>query len=148
MKTYPLLLLLLWLPMFAAGGGCDAQTKRKPEFTVLIWAHGGTRLASYGEIPHHRFSSLFLREYRINGEEFDAPDHAALIGVLIAHDDSKVVTVPIKTWDTGKDGAAFLCKMDKTPGSPPAFSAYSSSEKDLLVQIEGRLCRGTIPGDK
>jgi|HubBroStandDraft_5_1064220.scaffolds.fasta_scaffold06581_4 hypothetical protein len=95
-------------------------------------------ISDQGVMSRETFRKQFLDRYAIEGERYHPGKGAVVDGVLLASDRSAVVTVPIWKWKIADGTDRFLCQSSDD-GSPPAFSALSHSESDLLNQIGDRL---------
>lgn len=108
---------------------------RPPQFVVVSFAQAQAEILTQGFTSPATLQELFVDPYALEGERYHPGKDAVIRGVLIASDETTVVTVPIWTW-TGEDGAARLLCQASDDGSPPAFSVFSLSERDLVEQIK------------
>jgi len=115
--------------------GGDVNTRFSPRFVIVLWAQQKAQIIAQGDVSQSTFRRLFLDRYVLGGERLHPPEGSAVVGVVIARDETSVVTVPIRTWRTENGVTVLLCQASDD-GSPPAFSTSSNSEKDLLRQIE------------
>jgi hypothetical protein len=112
-----------------------------PRFVVLSWANERVDIVEQGVMSRETFRRLFLDRYELRGERYHPGKDAVLHGVLLASDQSAIVTVPIWTWK-GEDAVPrFLCQASED-GHAPAFSVFSVSESDLLTQVRKELRLG------
>src|SRR5580704_5938012 len=67
-------------------------------FVVLSWANERVEIVEQGAMSRETFRRLFLDRYELRGERYHPGKDAVLHGVLLASDQSAIVTVPIWTW--------------------------------------------------
>jgi hypothetical protein len=122
----------------ATGTSAGSAHEQDPSFVVILWNGKDAQVVKQGSLSRPDFRRLFLDEYGLRGERLHPPKDSMAIGVLVAHDETSVVTVPIRTWKVGQMASKFLCQ-GSDDGSPPAFSVVSNSKQDLLSQMEKAL---------
>jgi hypothetical protein len=129
--------------------GCKAMEGRSfkpstPRFVVISFAHERAKIVEQGAMSRETFRRLFLDHYGLRGERYHPGKDAVVYGVLLASDESAIVTVPIRTWKAEDGAPRFLCQASDD-GKAPAFSVFSLSESDLLTQVSKELRVGPAP---
>jgi hypothetical protein len=114
------------------------RTQPEPRFAIISLAHDQTEIVRQGVMSQETFQRLFLDCYELSGERYRPGNGATVHGVLLASNESTVVTVPIWTW-RAQDGTTRLLCQASDDGQAPAFSVFSLSESDLLNQVRKEL---------
>lgn len=104
---------------------------------MVRWGPGGAQIVDQGTLPPETFATSFLEAYGMEGERLRPRADAVVQGVLAAWDRSRLVTVPIRTWQTDQ-GDRWLCQASED-GTPPAFSVVADSPEELVHTIHRRL---------
>jgi len=126
------LLSIAWF-MSVAQGGADgtASGARKPSFMVVRWGRDTAHIIKQGYLAPPVFQRLFLDHYGMEGERYHAGKSAELRGLLVARDETRVVTVPIWVWEMANGSSGWLCQASED-GTPPSISVYATSEPALV----------------
>ena len=131
-QWWPCLLALVWLPGILNGlADGEKNAVAKPRFMVAEWGRHGAGMVKQGQMAPAAFRRLFLDSYGMRGERYHAGKNAELAGVLVAWDETKIVTVPIRKWLMADGTSGWLCQASED-GTPPAFSVYATSEPALV----------------
>jgi hypothetical protein len=112
-----------------------------PRFVVISLTHERAKIVEHGAMSRVTFRRLFLDRYELRGERYHPGKDAVVQGVLLASDQSAIVTVPIWAWKA-EDGLPRLLCQASEDGHAPAFSVFSLSESDLLTQVSKELSLG------
>lgn len=111
-----------------------------PRFVVIWLANKRVEIVGQGRMSLETFRFQFLDPYELSGERYHPGKDAVIGGVLLASNESTVVTVPIWIWET-EDGVTRLLCQASDDGQPPAFSVFALSESDLLNQVSKELTK-------
>jgi len=133
------LLLLFGLGCEAMEGGSFNQSI--PRFVVIWLTREPPEIVGHGAMSRETFRRLFLDRYELRGERYHPGKDGVVQGVLLASDESAIVTVPIWTWKAEDGAPRFLCQVSED-GHAPAFSVFSLSESNLLTQVSRELRLG------
>ena len=101
---------------------------------VISFADEKAEIVAQGMVSQTTFQRLFLDHYEIGGERYHPGGEAVVRGVLVASDKYHVVTVPIWAWKVEDGTTRLLCQASED-GHPPAFSVFSQTDQDLLVEV-------------
>jgi len=136
--TYLSVTLLLFATIGTNWGAIDKQSE--PRFFVILWDGDDAQIVKQGSTSHADFRRLFLESYGMKGERFH-PGKSTAIGMLVAHYEHELVSVPIRTWRLKDGTSVFLCQ-GSDDGRPPEFTIFSHSKENLLSQMEKALGEG------
>jgi hypothetical protein len=137
-KTLVLTLLIFFLGQCTMDSVSSEQ--QNPIFVVIFFAHEQAEIVEQGVMAETTFREQFLDSYDLRGERYHPGQDAIVRGVLLASNGANVVTVPIWAWEAEDGTKRLLCQASEN-GRPPAFSAFSLSERDLLNQVSRKLGR-------
>lgn len=119
--------------------GCDS-TERKVTFPtryVLVRfdeVTGEEIISGQGELTSDVFKRRFLDHYELAGYRRDRHPSDIVVGVLVAHDEHHLISIPLLRWKKADGSPGFVCQAS-SDGSPPEFSAQSDSLDGLVNRI-------------
>jgi hypothetical protein len=105
-----------------------------PKFVIVSLSHEPAVRVEQGSMSRETFRTSFLEGYALRGERNRPGKDAVIDSALLATDGATVVTLPIWSWKVEDGSSRFLCQATDD-GRAPAFTAFASSERELLDQI-------------
>ena len=109
-------------------------------FSLVVFDGASSETRAAGELTRADYKKWFLQDYSVGGERIETAKSAKSVGALIIVDGSKVLAMPLSTWQTEGSTTYFACQSTAI-GRAPMFSVCTEAKTktEFLGQIEQRI---------